>query len=107
MTQEAETDTKPKNDLPTPEQTKELEETIRKIVNPEGQNPQMDQYVTNTFDYIGKMFEKMQTAPDSEAAAKEIAEDLKAKFEGWVKSQEANPEQEPKPELEKPQSEGK
>lgn len=87
MTQESQVAEKPKDDLPTPEQQKEFETTVRKILNPDGENKQMDQYVTNTFDYISNMFDKMQKAPDPELAAKEIAEDLKQKFENWADSQ--------------------
>lgn len=86
MTQE-EPKEKPKNDLPTPEQQKEFELTVRKLLNPNGENPQMDQYVTNTFDYISNMFDKMQKSDNPEVAAKEIAEDLKVKFENWANSQ--------------------
>lgn len=94
MTQDAEKlDSKPKNDLPTLEQQKELEETLRKILNPNGENKQMDEYLTSTFNYISNAFEKMQNAPDSEKSAQEIAQDLKTKFEGWVRSQEAKQKQ--------------
>lgn len=90
MTQEEpkkEVEEKPKNDLPTPEQQKEFEQTVRKLLNPNGENAQMDQYVTNTFDYISNMFDKMQKSDNPEVAAKEIAEDLKVKFENWANSQ--------------------
>ncbi|SGZ51470.1 CIC11C00000002402 [Sungouiella intermedia] len=76
-----------KNDLPTPEQTQQLEDAVRKLLNPNGENPNMDQYVTNTFNYISNMFNKMQNASDPEAASKEIAEDLKLKFENWAEGQ--------------------
>lgn len=75
------------NDLPTPEQTKQFEGAVRTLLNPNGDNPTMDQYITSTFNYITNMFDKMQNASDSDAAAKEIAEDLKEKFENWAKSQ--------------------
>lgn len=96
MTQDIEkkqNEEKPKNDLPSPEQTKELEDTVRKLLNPNGENKQMDLYVSSTFNYIGNMFSKMQNAPDSELAAKEIAEDLKMKFENWANSQKAKQEE--------------
>lgn len=75
-----------KNDLPSPEQTKQIEDAVRKLLNPNGENPNMDQYVTNTFNYITGMFDKMQSASYPDAASKEIAEDLKQKFDNWAKS---------------------
>lgn len=73
-----------KNDLPSPEQTRQIEDAVRNLLNPNGENPNMDQYVTNTFDYITNMFDKMQNASDPDAASKEIAEDLRQKFDNWA-----------------------
>lgn len=78
-----------KKDMPSPEQQKNLENAVKKLLNPDGSNPQMDGYVTNTFSYILNMLTKMAETDNKEQAAQEIAEDLKAKFEGWANQQKA------------------
>lgn len=82
-----------KNDLPSLEDQKKLEDLTRKLLNPNGENNQVESYITSTFGYIQGMFQKMKDAPDSDKAANEIAEDLKQRFEGWANAQKADREE--------------
>lgn len=76
-------------DLPTVEQTQNLMESVRKLLNPNGDNPKVDLYITSTFGYITQMMYKVATASDKDKAVEEIAEDLKSRFEGWANEQKA------------------
>lgn len=73
-----------KADLPTTEDQKKLEDIVKQAI------PQYSEYVGATFNYIGEAMKKMATTNDRDAASKEIAEDLKSKWENFVKEREAN-----------------
>lgn len=77
------------NGIPSVEQQQLALDTVRKLLNDAGVDPRFDEYVTATFSYIAGALYKMSTATDKEAALKEIAEDLKQKWETWVKEREA------------------
>lgn len=81
-----------KQDMPTKEQRDVLERSVKKLLNPDGTNPHMDGYVTNTFDYISGMLDKMANSSDKDATAQDIAEDLKAKYEAWAAQFESGEE---------------
>ncbi|KAK6205651.1 uncharacterized protein RJT21DRAFT_4988 [Scheffersomyces amazonensis] len=71
----------------------ELQSIAKRILNPHGENPQMDEFISGAFSYISQVMLKMSTTTNREETAKEIAQDLTTKFEAWIKSREANPEE--------------
>ncbi|CUM66925.1 uncharacterized protein PRCAT00004610001 [Priceomyces carsonii] len=72
-----------KKDLPLLQDQQNLLEGIRKILNPDNDNPQMDEYITSCFGYVMQALYKVSNAEDREKASEEIAEDLKERFERW------------------------
>ncbi|CAK9438995.1 uncharacterized protein LODBEIA_P32190 [Lodderomyces beijingensis] len=68
-----------------------IQDITQKILNPNGEHPQVNDYIQSTFSYIGNALKKMQETDDKQATAKEIADDLTQKFEQWAaqKKQEA------------------
>lgn len=82
-----------RKDMPSPEQQKLVETAVKKLLNPDGTNTQMDGYVTSTFSYISDMLNKMADSQNKDQTATEIAEDLKQRFEGWSNEQKAKRDQ--------------
>lgn len=78
-----------KEGIPSVEQQQLALDQVRKLLNDAGVDGRFDEYVTATFSYISSALYKMATATDRDAALKEIADDLKQKWENWVKEREA------------------
>lgn len=76
------------HDLPLSEDAQKLMDLTKSILNPNGDNPHVDEYITASFQYILGAFYKMTTSSDKEATAREIAADLNAKFDHWVSERE-------------------
>ncbi|CAI5758322.1 unnamed protein product [Candida verbasci] len=70
-----------------------IKDVASKILNPNNEHPQINEYIQSTFSYIGNAMYKMQTTNDRDATAKEIANDLTNKFETWVKNREEQQQQ--------------
>ncbi|QBM87273.1 hypothetical protein METSCH_B04730 [Metschnikowia aff. pulcherrima] len=73
-------------DKPTQEQMHSLQTTVQQLLNPNGENNQINEYINNTFSYVLSMLDKVANAKDKDAAAEEIAQDLKSKYEGWAQT---------------------
>ena len=73
-------------DKPTQEQMDSLQTTVQQLLNPNGENNQINEYINNTFSYVLSMLDKVANAKDKDAAAEEIAQDLKCKYEGWAQT---------------------
>ncbi|KAJ8136912.1 hypothetical protein OY671_009875 [Metschnikowia pulcherrima] len=73
-------------DKPTQEQMDSLKTTVQQLLNPNGENNQINEYIDNTFSYVSGMLDKVANAKDKDAAAEEIAQDLKSKYEGWAQT---------------------
>mmetsp|Transcript_2074 Transcript_2074/g.2258 ORF Transcript_2074/g.2258 Transcript_2074/m.2258 type:complete len:140 (+) Transcript_2074:699-1118(+) len=76
------------NDAPLVQQQQTIMDLFRNALNPNGEYPQVDEYLTSTFSYVQNVFNKMQTAEDKDATAKEIAEDLTDRFDKWMTEQQ-------------------
>ncbi|KAG7661254.1 uncharacterized protein J8A68_005250 [[Candida] subhashii] len=71
-----------------------LLEITQSILNPNGEHPEIGEFVTTCFHYIAQALAKMQSSTDKQATAKEIADDLTQRFNDWVKSREEKLKQE-------------
>lgn len=80
--------TSAENGAPLTEQQQSIMNLFRNALNPNGQNPQIDEYLTSTFGYLQNVFNKMQTAEDKDATAEEIAQDLTDRFDKWISERE-------------------
>lgn len=76
------------NGAPLTEQQQSIMNLFRNALNPNGENPQVDEYLTSTFGYLQNVFNKMQTAEDKDATAEEIAQDLTDRFDEWISERE-------------------
>jgi hypothetical protein len=76
------------NGAPLTEQQQSIMNLFRNALNPNGENPQVDEYLTSTFGYLQNVFNKMQTAEDKDATAEEIAQDLTDRFDKWISERE-------------------
>lgn len=76
----------------TEQDLKKLADMTRNLLNPNGQNPQVDQYIDSTFSYLLNVYTKLTTAQDKDAAAKEISNDLVKKLENWANSKKEQKE---------------
>ncbi|KAI3402846.1 hypothetical protein KGF56_004307 [Candida oxycetoniae] len=70
-----------------------IQNITEKILNPNGENPQTNEYIKATFSYIGNALKKMQDTDDRDATAKEIADDLTSKFESWAATKKKEEEE--------------
>lgn len=80
--------TSAENGAPLTEQQQSIMNLFRNALNPNGENPQVDEYLTSTFGYLQNVFNKMQTAEDKDATAEEIAQDLTDRFDKWISERE-------------------
>ncbi|CUM45497.1 uncharacterized protein AC631_05250 [Debaryomyces fabryi] len=80
--------TSSENGAPLVQQQQTIMDLFRNALNPNGEYPQVDEYLTSTFSYVQNVFNKMQTAEDKDATAKEIAEDLTDRFDKWMSEQQ-------------------
>lgn len=61
----------------------------KKILNPNGDKPYVDEYIAATSSYIQNAISKVMTAEDKDKASKEVAKDLNKKLEAWVAERKA------------------
>lgn len=80
--------TSAENGAPLMEQQQSIMNLFRNALNPNGENPQVDEYLTSTFGYLQNVFNKMQAAEDKDATAEEIAQDLTDRFDKWISERE-------------------
>lgn len=71
-----------------PEQQQLLFALVKSVLNPNGEDPRIDEYISSTFNYILGIFYKMTTAENKDEAAQEIAADLNERFDKWVEERE-------------------
>ena len=83
-----------KDDQLSQQDLTKIQEVAQKILNPNNEHPQINEYIRSTMSYIGNALYKMQTTNDKDATAKEIADDLTAKFNHWKEEREKNNNQE-------------
>lgn len=68
----------------TAKQLQELEQTVKRVLNPDNSSPQVDRTVSSMFSYVQDMTRKMESADDKEKVANEISEDAVARFVVWA-----------------------
>lgn len=73
-----------RGELPSLPQQQWLLSAARRMLNPSGENPGVDEYIVSSFSYLLNVMYKMATASDREAAAREIGQDLQNRFNKWV-----------------------
>ncbi|KAI5952810.1 hypothetical protein KGF54_003677 [Candida jiufengensis] len=73
-----------------------IEDIAKNILNPNNENPQMNEYINSTMSYIGDVIQKMQNTNDKDATAKEIADDLTKRFENWANNKKKEIEEQKK-----------
>lgn len=78
-----------KAEMPSEAEQEKLLGSLHNILNPNGDNPKVDQYLSSTFGYIRNSLNKISTAEDKDKATKEIADDLKSKLENWANLKKA------------------
>ncbi|EAZ63658.2 hypothetical protein PICST_28028 [Scheffersomyces stipitis CBS 6054] len=76
------------NDIATVQEQQSLINLVKNVLNPNGDDPRVDQYISSTFQYISGVLYKMSVSTDKEATAKEIAEDLSERFNKWKDERE-------------------
>jgi hypothetical protein len=86
-------DTQPES-APLNTEQNALLQLAKNILNPNGKDPNIDEYINATFGYILGALHKVSTSDNKEAAAREIAEDLTEKFETWKADRENRKAQE-------------
>ncbi|KAG5422316.1 hypothetical protein I9W82_001411 [Candida metapsilosis] len=94
QTTTTETQNYSKDDQLDQQDLNKIQEVAKNILNPNNENPQMNEYIQATMSYIGNAMYKMQTTNDKDATAKEIANDLTEKFNHWKEEREKNKSQE-------------
>ncbi|KAK6460463.1 hypothetical protein DFJ63DRAFT_321157 [Scheffersomyces coipomensis] len=72
-----------------PEQ-EHLVQIARSVFNPNGDNVEMDEFISSSFQYISEVMYKMTNTTDKEETAKQVAEDLNSKFDTWKANRESN-----------------
>lgn len=77
------------NDGPSQEQMTKLLAVAKSVLNPNGDNPQVDEYLNGSFNYILEILHKMATTNDKDATAREITEDLNTRFQTWAEAKKA------------------
>lgn len=78
---------------PLREQQEQLKVELKKALNPNGANPNVDSYIDSTFSYIRESIEKMEQSEDKDKTANDIAEDLGKKVESWLQAKQKELEQ--------------
>lgn len=73
-----------KGQYPTSEDKEKLVSLVKSILNPNGENPKVDDYINGTFGYIEGVLRKMALSENKEDTAKEIADDLNQRFDRWA-----------------------
>lgn len=78
-----------KGQYPTSEDKDKLVALVKSILNPNGENPKVDEYINGTFGYIEGVLKKMALSENKEETAEEIAQDLNQRFDQWTEQLEA------------------
>lgn len=73
-----------KSEAPLKEEQEQLKVELKKALNPNGENPQVESYVDSTFSYISESIQKMEQTNDKDKTANEIADDLGKKIQDWL-----------------------
>ncbi|RLV87570.1 hypothetical protein JA9_002301 [Meyerozyma sp. JA9] len=73
-----------KSQAPSKEDQEQLKVELKKALNPNGENPQIESYVDSTFSYISESIQKMEQTDDKDKTANDIAEDLGKKIQDWL-----------------------
>lgn len=68
----------------TQEQLQEFQATIKNLLNPNDNNPQMDSYISNTFQYLLGALNKIDSADDKDKATDEVSSDIIGKLIAWA-----------------------
>lgn len=68
----------------TQEQLKEFQGVLNNLLNPNGNNPQMDSYISSTFDYLLGALNKIDSADDKDKATDEVSKDVVNKLISWA-----------------------
>lgn len=66
------------------ENQRKLERLLSERLNPDGNRPQIDSYISSTLNYLRQLAEKMENATDRHQTAEEISKDLTRKLEAWA-----------------------
>ncbi|XXZ98880.1 hypothetical protein QA089_001391 [Meyerozyma guilliermondii] len=85
-----------KSQAPSKEQQEQLKVELKKALNPNGENPNIESYVDSTFAYISDSIQKMEQTDDKDKTANEIAEDLGKKIQDWLSQKQKELEAEKK-----------
>lgn len=85
-----------KSQAPLKEQQEQLKVELKKALNPNGENPNIESYVDSTFAYISESIQKMEQTDDKDKTANEIAEDLGKKIQNWLSQKQKELEAEKK-----------
>lgn len=85
-----------KSQAPLKEQQEQLKVELKKALNPNGENPNIESYVDSTFTYISDSIQKMEQTDDKDKTANEIAEDLGKKIQDWLSQKQKELEAEKK-----------
>lgn len=85
-----------KSQAPLKEQQEQLKVELKKALNPNGENPNIESYVDSTFAYISDSIQKMEQTDDKDKTANEIAEDLGKKIQDWLSQKQKELEAEKK-----------
>lgn len=68
----------------THEQLQEFEDVVKKFLNPNATNSQLDSSISNFFNYFQSALTKIETAEDKDKATDEVSEDAVKKFVAWA-----------------------
>lgn len=100
-------DLQDKGEYPTTEDKDKLVALVKSILNPNGENPKVDEYINGTFGYIEGVLKKMALSENKEETAEEIAQDLNERFDQWtaqLEEKNKKKEETDQQEAEKPES---
>lgn len=62
---------------------------MKRLLNPDGTKPEMDQYVSSTFRYVTDAIDQMANSDDRDKTAKAIADDMHQKWGAWAEQNKA------------------
>lgn len=68
----------------THEQLQEFERIVKNILNPNDKKPQLDNSISNFFNYFQDALTKIETAEDKQKATDEVSEDAVQRFVAWA-----------------------
>lgn len=68
----------------TQENLREFQGVVSNLLNPNGKYPQMDGYISNTFDFLLSSLEKIDSSDDKEKATDEVSKDIVNRLVSWA-----------------------